>query len=637
MSSRGDALTAAVRAVDLPALMAEFFPESHAKPGTTGVYFASWRGNENTPAVSVNRRDQVWLWSDKATGDGGNAFDFLVKVVGMERQEAAEYLLAKAGLPSAGGAHDDGRPSYRPIPEAAYKAFGNAVPVPITAIRGRGFNKRLLAKYRIIPAPDHPDDALIPITNPDGVVIQVKRRYGKPRGKDGKERYRYEHSGYGAPPWCSEGSRNYGTLFIIEGELNAIIAHAALEEAGEVGFGVMGVAGAESALFDGLCNGKHVIIYTDDDEAGARAAERWSDEARRQGARSVHRLEPQEEDFCDYAGRAGRSALALLITELRQRAKQVYGAMDRMVGAYSVKQLTESAKRYIHGHVIHSTGITAIDKETGGIREAGVFGVGGLSSMGKSAFMRRIFIEHVRNGGIVRLYSPDQSPHAIYRLLASLLSGVGIQEARQAALSELTLALYGDPTAAIRAWEEAYQHVILDLSQRFQVSEESSIREISKDMERAVDQGVTMFGVDFIQLLEPESDKERDGQAAKELQKIAMALGRPVVAGMQLAKYKFPTTRKVGLPVLSDIEGSGAYVQSSEMIFLVFNEEIYMRKYAGMDYSPLGDAPGYARIIVAKDKEGEGDMTFGATWVARLAAFKDPRVTKLEDERRGLM
>jgi hypothetical protein len=637
MSSRSDTLTAAIRAVDLPSLMLEFFPESHAKPGTAGVYFAAWRGNHNTPAVSVNRRDQVWLWSDKATGDGGNAFDFLVGPAGMERQEAAEFLLAKAGLVSAQGAGDDRRQTFRPIPEAAYKAFGNAVPVPITAIRGRGFNKPLLAKYRIIPAHDNPDDALIPITDPNGVVIQVKRRYGTPRGKDGKERYRYEHSGYGAPPWCSEGSHRRSTLFIIEGELNAIIAHAALEEAGEIGFGVMGVAGAESALYEGLCHGKHVIIYTDDDEAGYRAAERWAGEARQQGARSVHHLPPQDEDFCDYAGRAGRPALALLINELRKKATQVYGAMDRMIGGYSVKQLTDSAKRYIHGHIIHSTGITEIDKATGGIREAGVFGVGGLSSMGKSAFMRRIFVEHVRHGGIVRLYSPDQSPHAIYRLLASLLSGVGIQEARSAAMSEVVLNFYGDPTAAIRAWEEAYQHVILELSQRFQVSEESSIREISKDMERAVDQGVTMFGVDFIQLLEPESDKDKDGMAAKELQKLAMTLGKPVIAGMQLAKYKFPPTRKVGLPVLTDIEGSGAYQQSSEMVFMVFNEEIYMRKYAGVDYSPLGDAPGYARILLPKDKEGEGDMTFGATWVGRLAAFKDPKKPKLEQEREGLM
>ena len=617
--------------------MAEFFPESHAKPGQAGVYFAAWRGNSNTPAVSVNRRSQVWLWSDKATGEGGNAFDFLVIAAKMGRQEAAEYLLAKAGLPSAPGAEDDRRPAYRPIPQAAYKAFGHAVPVPITAIRGRGFNKKLLAKYQIIPAHDNPDDALIPITSPDGVVIQVKRRYGTPRGKDGKERYRYEHSGYGAPPWCSADSRRHGTLFIIEGELNAIIAHASLEEAGEIGFGVMGVAGAESALYEGLCHGKHVIIYTDDDEAGNRAAERWADEARQQGARSVHRLEAQDEDFCDYAGRAGRTALALLITELRQKATQVYGATDRMVGSYSVKQLTDSAKRYIHGHVIHPTGIAAIDNATGGIREAGIFGVGGLSSMGKSAFMRRIFLEHVRGGGIVRLYSPDQSPHAIYRLLASLLSGVGIQEARSSAMSEIVLNYYGDPMKAIRAWEEAYQHVILELSQRFQVSEESSLREISKDMERAVDQGVTMFGADFIQLLEPEHANDKDGEAARQLQKLTMTLGKPCVAGMQLAKYKFPPTRKVGLPVLTDIEGSGAYQQSSEMVFMVFNEEIYMRKYAGLEYSPLGDAPGYARILLPKDKEGEGDLTFGATWVGRLAAFKDPKKATLEQEREGLM
>jgi putative DNA primase/helicase len=631
--SRSDALTTAVQAVDLPGLMAGMYPESKALPGRAGVYFASWRGNTNSPAVSVSRKGQVWLWSDKATGDGGNAFDFLVKVAGLGRQEAAQHLLELAGLGSEVAAEGVERVHYRPIPVADYRAFGNAAMRAPEAIKGRGFNRRLIDKYQIIPAADRPDDALIPITSPDGVVLQVKRRvHGATKGK-----YRYEYPGHGGPPWCSLGSRAAGTLFVIEGELNGIIAHASLEEAGETGFGVMGVAGAESALFDGLCHGKHVLVYADDDDAGHKASLRWADEARQQGARSVHKLAGQPSDFCEYANQHGRTALAELINQLRSTSIQLYGALDRMVGTYSVRQLVDSAKRYIGGAIIHPTGIRALDLATGGVRESGIFGVGGLSSMGKSSFMRRILLEHVRGGGIVRLYSPDQSPHAIYRLLASLLSDVGIHEARSANLSANVLNYYGDPAAAAKAWQEAYTYVVVELSQRFQVSEESEIREISKDMERAVDQGVTMFGVDYLQLLEPEGSDQRDGLAAKQLQKVSGALGKPIIAAIQLAKYKFPPNRRNALPLITDIEGSGNYQQASEMVFMVFNEEIYARKYAGPEYQMLGDAPGYARILVRKDKEGEGELDFGATWVGRLAAFKDPLKMSLADERAGLM
>ena len=87
---RHDALTEAVRAVDLPALIAEHFPESRAKPGKAGVVYAAWRGNSNTPALSLSRKNGVWLWHDHATGEGGNAFDFLVKVEGLPPHRLAD-------------------------------------------------------------------------------------------------------------------------------------------------------------------------------------------------------------------------------------------------------------------------------------------------------------------------------------------------------------------------------------------------------------------------------------------------------------------------------------------------------------------------------------------------------------------
>ena len=237
----------------------------------------------------------------------------------------------------------------------------------------------------------------------------------------------------------------------------------------------------------------------------------------------------------------------------------------------------------------------------------------------------------------MKVYSPDQSPHAIYRLLTSLLTDVGVREARTGRFHRDVLNRYGTPEAAIKAWQDMYTHVILELSQRFQVSEESALREISKDMHRAVDQGITMFGVDFLQLLEPEGAEKKDGEAAKQLQKLTMELGRPCITGIQLAKYKFPLTRHSGIPVLADIEGSGAYQQSAEMMFMVFNEEIYANKYGGPDYEFLGDAPGYARLLLRKDKEGDGDMEFGMSWVGRLAALKDKRPQTVEQEQEGLV
>jgi len=633
VSGRSDALDLAIDATDLPGLIAELFPDSKAKAGTTGVYYASWRGNHNSPALSVSRKGRRWLWSDKADGSGGNAFTFLTGPAEMAPQEAAEYLLERAGLAGAASEGEERPNTFRPIPRSAYEALTGQKSAPMKAMSGRGFTASLLAHYGIVPAADKPDDALIPITNPEGVVLQIKRRIADAT----KMKYRYEIEGHGGPPWCSVGGRDAQDLYIIEGELNGIIAHAALTQMGEQSFAVMGVSGAQSAIYEGLSHGKHVFIYTDDDKAGREAMDKWSAAAREQGARSVHRLPPQGMDFCDYAGKQGRPALADLIKDLRRSATQVYGAMDRMVGAYSVRDLAESAKRYISGKIINPTGISAIDLETGGIREVGLYGVAALSSMGKSAFMRRILIEHVRTGGTVRVYSPDQSAHAIYRLLASLLSDVGTREVRTKEYPPHVLAMYGTPEAATKAWQDAYGHVIMNLAPRFQISEQASLREISKDMERGVDQGVTMFGVDYLQLLEPDGRDKNDGMAADQMQVLAAKLGKPVVCALQLAKYKFGPDRRSGLPIVTDIEGSGAYIQSMEMIFMVYNEGIYAKKYAGPNTQLLGDPPDQARILLRKDKEGDGDLEFTAAWVDRLVAFRDMRKRRLDQEREGLM
>ena len=635
MKRSGDELTAAIQVTDLTKLILEFFPDSKVEPGVPGVYFAAWRGNTNTPALSISKKGQVWLWHDMATGEGGNAFDFLAGPIGMGRQEAAITLLERAGMPTAPSDAESQKGRPKPLPADVVRPFERPEPVAIEAMKGRGFNRKMLKQYRIVPAEDNPDDALIPITNPEGVIVQVKRRVAKP----GKYKYKYEHKGYGGHAWCSDNSRKSPVLYVIEGELNAMVAHAALQEAGEVNVGVIGVPGAEHPIYDGICLHKSVFIYSDDDEAGRKAMTVWPEQARDQGARSVHRMPPMHEDFCDFAGRHGRPALAQKLREMHHFSTQVYGVLDRVVGEYTVRELAESAKRYLSGSVINPTGFKEIDAETGGLGESGVITICALPSMGKSALLRRFCLEHVRSGGTVRLYSPDQSTHAIYRLLANTLSDVSAREARRGYFNRRTLERYGSPEDAMKAWREAYEHVLLELSRRFQVSEESALREISKDMERGVDQGVTMFAGDYVQLFEPDfADRgPSEGLAINEFKKLSRSLNVLFIGAVQLAKYKFPETRKSGIPFPRDIEGSGKIFQASEQSYFVYNDDIYSQKYAGPDTQLLGDGPDIARLFLRKDKEGAGDDQYQLLWLPHLVTFRDPKRPKLEDEREGLM
>ena len=631
-----DVLTAAIDATDLPKLVHELYPDSKAIPGRAGVYFASWRGNSDTPAFSVSRVRNRWLWRDHATGEGGSAFEFLVGVAGMDRQEAANYLVSRAGLtPEAAqaapqGDSDQSRgPRYQPISQDDVAAFLELPLGMVPPMKGRGFSKGLLERYNI-RADGH--DALIPITNPEGVIMQVKRRVAH-EDRPGKK-YRYEHKGHGGPAWCSDNSRQAQMLLIVEGELSAIIAHAALQSWGEDGIGVMGVAGAQSVLYPGLVAGKSVFIYADDDKPGEEARYAWAEAAHQQGAKSVHVIPPHIEDFCDVAGKHGLDSLADMLYAMRHAAEQVYGAEDRQLGTMTVREILESTRNYLQGGVNIATGFDAFDRETGGIRQSGVYAIGGLSSMGKSSALRTMLLQQVRDGGKVRVYSPDQPGVAIYRLLANLLSGVGLHEIRRNNFDRESIALWGDRDKATRAWWEAFEFVLSDIAPRFQVTEEVRVSRIVEDMRESAKQGVTMFGIDYMQML---SHSGEDGEQSADIMATSQALGIPVVATMQLAKYKYPASRKSALPMMSDIEGSGKYFQNSEMVMLVYNEEIYGNKYAGDGWEPEGDSPGEGRLTLVKDKEGEGQGIYWMRWNARLAAYTNPGRFNLERERKGLL
>ena len=381
-----------------------------------------------------------------------------------------------------------------------------------------------------------------------------------------------------------------------------------------------------------------MFIYADDDKPGNEAKDTWAQKARDEGARSVLVCPAYELDFCDYAGARGRPDLAIHIAQLTADAEQRYGALDRMLANGSVGDYLAAADRFITGGVMHRTGFNNLDAETGGIRESGVFSVAALSSMGKSAVLRRILLEQVRDGGIIRLYSPDQSARTIYRLLASLLSGVGVHELRTGRMGREALALWGDPGAAHKAWSETHRFVVAELSQRFQVSEEGEAEVIFDDMERAVDQGVTMFGIDYLQGIEPRDHRDRDGMVAKELRKLSHRIGVPVISALQLAKYKYPPSRASGEPVASDIEGSGSYYQDSEMVLMLFNEHIYIQRYAGPEYQGQGDMEEEAHLFVRKDKEGAADGAFRLRWDKRLVTYYDQMYPwNLKVERAGLM
>lgn len=171
-----------------------------------------------------------------------------------------------------------------------------------SSMEGRGFAFEEL-EHLGFAAPG--DDAVFPITGPDGVVLALKRRYVRPyKG----QRYRYTTPGHGTPAWCSPNFLSHDKVLIVEGELNAMACHLAVPE-----MAVMGVAGTGGSLHLEVLKGRTVYVYADGDEPGRKACGKWTAQALTAGAAKVYMLEPWHVDACDIAGQEGRGVLAKLI------------------------------------------------------------------------------------------------------------------------------------------------------------------------------------------------------------------------------------------------------------------------------------------------------------------------------------
>ena len=339
-------------------------------------------------------------------------------------------------------------------------------------------------------------------------------------------------------------------------------------------------------------------------------------------------MEPQEKDFCDIAGQDGREAL-LTYLKAQMAREPDFTELDRVISDYyTVRDMRESAKRYISGEIAVPSGYQELDAYTMGYPESGIVLIGALPSCGKSIYVRDVLYQQTLLGKKVMLFSPDQSAQSIYTLLASKISGIPAWRLQKRAFTPAMLEQYGSDTAIIKAWGDTFDYVVLELSESFRVSEESEVKEIKHLVNKALDEGFEFFGGDYIQIFEPEdsSGREIDGKAIKDLKKEVHRWGVPFLLAIQLAKYKFGPDRPDGIPQASDIEGRGNYHQAAEQVYMIYNHEVYWNEYVRADKDePLEfiNDRGKVRIYVRKNKTGPIGGWRYLEWDKELVTFKN--------------
>jgi len=243
------------------------------------------------------------------------------------------------------------------------------------------------------------------------------------------------------------------------------------------------------------------------------------------------------------------------------------------------------------------TGFTQLDRKTTGLQAGDLVVIAGRPSMGKTTLAVNI----AENAAIAKgvpsaIFSMEMSAEQLTLRLISSLGRVNQSHLRtgnfseedwtriQGAMAQLSVApLYVDETPALTPTE---------------------VRARARRLKR--EKGLGLIVVDYLQLMQVPGTKENRATEISEISRSLKALAKelqvPVVALSQLNRAVEQRTDK--RPVMSDLRESGAIEQDSDLILLIYREEVYDANTTRR---------GIADIIIAKQRNGpigEVQLTF---------------------------
>jgi replicative DNA helicase len=243
------------------------------------------------------------------------------------------------------------------------------------------------------------------------------------------------------------------------------------------------------------------------------------------------------------------------------------------------------------------TGFTLLDRKTTGLQPGDLVVIAGRPSMGKTTLAVNI----AENAAIAKgvpsaIFSMEMSAEQLTLRLISSLGRVNQTHLRtgnfsqedwsriQGAMAQLSGApLYVDESPALTPTE---------------------VRARARRLKR--ERGLGLLVVDYLQLMQVPGTKENRATEISEISRSLKALAKelqvPVVALSQLNRAVEQRTDKK--PVMSDLRESGAIEQDSDLILLIYRDEVYDQNTTRR---------GVADIIIAKQRNGpvgEVQLTF---------------------------
>ncbi|MGB6451071.1 MAG: replicative DNA helicase [Steroidobacteraceae bacterium] len=238
-----------------------------------------------------------------------------------------------------------------------------------------------------------------------------------------------------------------------------------------------------------------------------------------------------------------------------------------------------------------NTGFADFDKLTGGLRPGDLVIVAGRPSMGKSALAVNIAEYAAVNPSIrasVAIFSLEMPSDQVVTRMLSSIGSVPLGSLRSGRISDEDWVRI---TGATSQLSEA--KIFIDETPALTPTE---LRARARRVKR--EHGLGLVVVDYLQLMQVPGTKENRAteiaEISRGLKALAKELAVPVIALSQLNRSVEQREHKK--PVMSDLRESGAIEQDSDIILLIYRDEVYNKDTT---------KKGIAEIDVAKHRNGE--------------------------------
>jgi replicative DNA helicase len=255
----------------------------------------------------------------------------------------------------------------------------------------------------------------------------------------------------------------------------------------------------------------------------------------------------------------------------------------------SVKSVIEQAKRNQKENQLIGipTGLTKLDRHTGGFQKGDLIIIAGETSQGKTAMAVSILRNCIKNGYKAAAYSLEMTSDQLTARIISQETGIPSKKILMGKLNSFDMTcLENFPQNGLTGlfYDEQSTNTIDNIC--------SSIRRLKLKYD------ISLAIVDFIQIVSGNERKNEEAKLAditRKLKNVAKEQGITVIALSQLNRDK-----QRPFPSIARLRGSGQIEEAADIVILLYRPEVYGLKYE----DPFIDQPteGTAQIIIGKGR-----------------------------------